>query len=93
MVAAIKTTIVVDTVVADILRRAEAHAQANGETLGSYLEHVFPQDIVTPLPTPRRPRPIGLAAGEFTVPDDFDAPLPDDILDAFEGKYKGIAEK
>ncbi len=37
---------------------------------------------------PRRttPRPYGLAAGEFTVPDDFDAPLPDDILDAFEGR-------
>jgi hypothetical protein len=31
-------------------------------------------------------RPIGLARGEFSVPDDFDAPLPDDILDAFEGQ-------
>ena len=31
-------------------------------------------------------RPIGLAAGEFTVPDDFDAPLPEDILRAFEGQ-------
>jgi len=31
-------------------------------------------------------RPFGLCAGEFTVPDDFDAPLPEDILDAFEGK-------
>jgi hypothetical protein len=30
------------------------------------------------------PRPYGLCAGEFTVPDDFDAPLPDDILQAFE---------
>jgi antitoxin (DNA-binding transcriptional repressor) of toxin-antitoxin stability system len=30
------------------------------------------------------PRPFGLAAGEFTVPDDFDAPLPDDILRDFE---------
>lgn len=29
------------------------------------------------------PRPFGLAAGEFTVPDDFDAPLPDDVLDLF----------
>ncbi|MCS7078962.1 MAG: type II toxin-antitoxin system Phd/YefM family antitoxin [Chloracidobacterium sp.] len=29
-------------------------------------------------------RPFGLCAGEFTVPDDFDAPLPDDVLDAFE---------
>jgi antitoxin (DNA-binding transcriptional repressor) of toxin-antitoxin stability system len=30
-------------------------------------------------------RPFGLCAGEFTVPEDFDAPLPDDILNAFEG--------
>lgn len=25
-------------------------------------------------------RPIGLAAGDFVVPDDFDAPLPHDFL-------------
>jgi antitoxin (DNA-binding transcriptional repressor) of toxin-antitoxin stability system len=31
------------------------------------------------------PRPFGLAAGEFTVPDDFDEPLPDSLLSAFEG--------
>ena len=31
-------------------------------------------------------RPFGLCAGQFTVPDEFDQPLPDDILDAFEGK-------
>jgi antitoxin (DNA-binding transcriptional repressor) of toxin-antitoxin stability system len=30
-------------------------------------------------------RPFGLCAGEFTVPRDFDAPLPEDILKAFEG--------
>ena len=28
-------------------------------------------------------RPIGLAKGEFTVGDDFNDPLPDDILDLF----------
>jgi prevent-host-death family protein len=26
-------------------------------------------------------RPYGLCAGEFRVPDDFDAPLPDEILE------------
>ena len=31
-------------------------------------------------------RPIGLCTGEFVVPDDFDTPLPDDMLDAFEGR-------
>jgi hypothetical protein len=30
-------------------------------------------------------RPFGLCAGEFTVPEDFDAPLPEDILKTFEG--------
>jgi antitoxin (DNA-binding transcriptional repressor) of toxin-antitoxin stability system len=30
-------------------------------------------------------RPFGLCAGEFTVPEDFDAPLPEDLLQAFEG--------
>jgi prevent-host-death family protein len=33
----------------------------------------------------RGPRPFGLAAGSFAVPADFDAPLPDDLLRAFEG--------
>ena len=30
-----------------------------------------------------KPLPIGLAEGEFTVPDDFNDPLPDEILDLF----------
>jgi len=30
-------------------------------------------------------RPFRLCAGEFTVPEDFDASLPEDILNAFEG--------
>jgi predicted RNase H-like HicB family nuclease len=32
------------------------------------------------------PRPFGLSAGDFTVADDFDAPLPDDMLKQFEGE-------
>lgn len=31
-------------------------------------------------------RPSGLAAGLFVVPDDFDDPLPDEILKLFEGQ-------
>ena len=30
-------------------------------------------------------RPYALCAGEFKVPDDFDDPLPNDILESFEG--------
>jgi antitoxin (DNA-binding transcriptional repressor) of toxin-antitoxin stability system len=31
-------------------------------------------------------RPFGLGAGQFTVPADFDQPLPEDILKEFEGQ-------
>ncbi len=32
-----------------------------------------------------RPRKLGCLKGEFEIPADFDNPLPDAILDAFEG--------
>ena len=41
--------------------------------------------ILDPVPLPPL-RPIGLAKGQFTVPDDFNAPLPEDVLQTFEGK-------
>ena len=33
---------------------------------------------------PKSLRPFGLAKGEFVVPDDFDEPLPEEILASFE---------
>lgn len=30
-------------------------------------------------------RPFGLARGDFEAPDDFDDPLPEDILEQYEG--------
>lgn len=41
--------------------------------------------ILGPVP-PTQLRPIGLAQGQFTVPNDFNAPLPEDVLQMFEGK-------
>lgn len=41
---------------------------------------------IKPIASSKQLRPFGLCAGEFTVPDDFDAPLPEDLLSAFEGK-------
>ncbi len=38
------------------------------------------------IPPVRGPRPFGLAAGAFTVPADFDTPLPDNLLRDFEGR-------
>ncbi len=41
---------------------------------------------VRPLATAiAQPRPFGLCAGQFSVPNDFDQPLPEDILREFEG--------
>ena len=34
------------------------------------------------------PRPIGLSKGEFSIPADFDAPLPEDVLSELEGYAK-----
>ncbi|MCL2645675.1 MAG: hypothetical protein FWD61_01565 [Phycisphaerales bacterium] len=45
MVANTKTTIEVDTAVAEILRRADAHARATGETLEAYLGRALPRDV------------------------------------------------
>lgn len=42
--------------------------------------------ILNPAPLPQ-PRPIGLATGQFAVPDDFNAPLPENVLRTFEGKW------
>lgn len=39
-----------------------------------------------PIARSKQLRPFGLCAGEFTVPDDFDAPLPEDLLNTFEGR-------
>ncbi len=41
---------------------------------------------LVPLSDPRPKRRLGGLAGKIRIPDDFDAPLPDDVLDAFEGR-------
>jgi prevent-host-death family protein len=39
---------------------------------------------LTPVATAPMRRKIGTAKGDFVVPDDFDSPLPDRVLDEFE---------
>jgi antitoxin (DNA-binding transcriptional repressor) of toxin-antitoxin stability system len=39
---------------------------------------------IRPVVMVRRPRPFGLVRGTFSVPDDFDAPLPEEVLRDFE---------
>ena len=43
---------------------------------------------LVPVPAEETTRKLGVFRGQMTIPDDFDAPLPDDILDAFEGKAR-----
>ncbi|HEY7387515.1 MAG TPA: type II toxin-antitoxin system prevent-host-death family antitoxin [Bryobacteraceae bacterium] len=39
---------------------------------------------LTPVESAPTRRKLGTAKGDFTAPDDFDAPLPDEILSEFE---------
>ncbi len=41
---------------------------------------------LAPLAEPQGKRRLGMLAGKLQVPEDFDAPLPDEVLDAFEGR-------
>jgi prevent-host-death family protein len=43
-----------------------------------------PVAMLVPAPR-RRERAIGIDDGLFTIPDDFNDPLPDEILKAFQG--------
>ncbi|MEP0793609.1 type II toxin-antitoxin system Phd/YefM family antitoxin [Trichocoleus sp. DQ-A3] len=66
--------------IATYLQQVEA-----GETL-IVMQAGKPVAEIRPIsPTVKQLRPFALCAGEFTVPDDFDTPLPKDILTAFEG--------
>jgi len=40
---------------------------------------------LSPIEPEKKNRPLGFASGEVWVADDFDAPLPDDLLKAFYG--------
>ena len=44
-----------------------------------------PRARLVPLESPAAPRQFGMLKGKIHIADDFDAPLPDDILAAFEG--------
>ena len=45
-----------------------------------------PMVRLVPIAQPPKHRVLGRDKGLYTVPDDFDAPLPDDIQAAFEGE-------
>lgn len=57
---------------------------ASGETIaiGSYGRA---EAILTSAATSRPKKRLGIMEGKLTIPDDFDDPLPSEILAAFEG--------
>lgn len=77
------------------------HALVSGKTLplpdlsafeGKRVEVIVVEDegqvhnIASATPESPRQRPFGLYRGQFTVPDDFDAPLPPEIQKYFDGQ-------
>jgi antitoxin (DNA-binding transcriptional repressor) of toxin-antitoxin stability system len=72
------------------IHEAKTHLSAylakleEGETILLCKRNV-PIAEIRPLPRkPKEPRPIGLGKGEFTVPDSFFEPLPEEVLAEFE---------
>ena len=45
-----------------------------------------PMAKLIPFITATKKRKLGLLAGKLSVPEDFDAPLPDEVLASFEGR-------
>ena len=43
---------------------------------------------IVPIAAPAGPRPSDLYRGQIWIADDFDAPLPDDLLDSFEARSR-----
>lgn len=76
---------IVNATVEDMKRDPEALLDRvrEGETV-VLVEYDRPVAEIRPIERVARPRPFGLAAGTFVVPDDFDDPLPEDVLRDFE---------
>lgn len=48
---------------------------------------------LVPVPPKKAQRVLGIFRGQLTVPDDFDRPLPEDLLDLFEGRKPKRSKK
>jgi len=57
-----------------------------GETIIIYVQNRAVAELRPAAGAAPVSRPFGLCAGEFVIPNDFDTPLPENILAGFEGK-------
>lgn len=74
-------TITVDEIQRDLITYLQRVAA--GETL-LITQSNKPFAEIKPVINSQQARPWELAAGDFRLPDDFDAPLPDDVILDFE---------
>ncbi len=70
----------------DIVRQVREGAEAVLLEKGRAMARIIATDET--ISGTRGPRPLGLGAGDphISYPENFNDPLPDDLLDAFEGK-------
>lgn len=68
------------TQLSQLLRRV-----ADGEEI-TIVKRGVPVALLMPVPCEKQPRVLGIFRGQLDVPDDFDTPLADEILDTFEGR-------
>jgi prevent-host-death family protein len=66
------------------LSRLVEEAAAGGEII--IAKAGKPVAKLVPLNQQKSKRQLGALAGIAVIPADFDAPLPDDVIDAFEGR-------
>lgn len=65
------------TTLSELLRRVAAGEEVTITRSGEPVARIIPAQR-------RQPRVLGRDRGAFEVPDDFDAPLPDEVLRDFE---------
>ena len=73
----------------DLIERARAGEDVVLTDGGRECARIMPlRSGAAPLPGApiHHPVTLGRLEGRYKVPDDFDAPLPDELLDLFEGK-------
>jgi len=73
------------TVESEMLRIPELAALVGRRVEVIIVEEEGEAERVAAAPSVTRKRTLGGLQGKLQVPDDFDAPLPDEVLRAFEG--------
>ncbi len=70
-----------------LLRRVAMGEEITITNRGVPVARLVPVDMTKPT------RKLGIYGDTIKIPDDFDAPLPDEILDLFEGRQSGKRKK